>query len=179
MNNLNNYAEYLTVRKDDAKLIIRKLLLVIGTMGSTAVISVVFLRPLIYVIPLVWLGGSILLWSLWKFVKIEYEYTVAGGEVSFDIIYGQRNRRKLISAKVKELSLIAPATGTYRHRIEAQDISKRHYFCSSLDAPNLYFIEYNDPKEGKTLIFFDATKKTMAAFKFYNSANTYIGDLPF
>ena len=68
MNNLNNYAEYLTVRKDDAKLIIRKLLLVIATLGSTAVISVIFLKPLIYVIPLVWLGGSILLWSLCNFV---------------------------------------------------------------------------------------------------------------
>lgn len=179
MNNLNNYAEYLTVRKDDAKLILRKLLLIMGTLGSTMIISIIFLRQLLYFIPLVWLGGGILLWSLWKFVKIEYEYTIAGGEVSFDVIYGQRNRRRLFSAKVSEMALIAPATGTYRHRMEAQDISKRHFYCSSIDAPNVYFMEYNDPKNGKTMIFFDATKKTMAAFKFYNSANTYVGDLSF
>ena len=41
------------------------------------------------------LGILILMWYLSRFVAIEYEYTILGGELSFEVVYGRRQRKNV------------------------------------------------------------------------------------
>lgn len=49
-----------------------------------------------------------LVFFTWRYVSVEYEYTVVSGRVTFCKIYGGRSRKKLLEFMIKDAELIAP-----------------------------------------------------------------------
>lgn len=173
----SNYVEYIVPMKNNSSLLIKKLgifalLVVLSAAGALFILNSPFLPLMVIYLVLVGILG----WFLWQFVSIEFEYCIAMGEIDMDIIYGQRRRRRIASAKIKDMSIIAPYGSEYDREINASDICKRIFAASHIDSPDTYFCIYNDPKNGKTLLIFEATKKTLDIMKFYNSKATVVSD---
>ena len=163
-----NFAEYLVKKKPDAALNLRKFLMVGGVSIAVGVTVALLFKPLIAVIPFVFGGGGVLLWFLWRYVNIEYEYTIISGDITFDTIYGERKRKRSFEAKIRDFELIAPVEEKFLHRLQSPDISVRYDFSSSPKSPDLYFAIYNDSNKGKALIIFDTIPRTLKLLKFYN-----------
>lgn len=173
----SNFVEYIVPMKNNASLLLKKtaiiMLAVVLSVGGAVFILNSPLVP-IMVVYLVLVG--ILTWYLWQFVSIEFEYAIVMGEIEMDIIYGQRRRRRIAAAKIKDMTLIAPYGSEYEREINASDINKRIFAASSLESPDTYFCIYNDEKNGKTILIFEATKKTLNVMKFYNSKATVVSE---
>lgn len=173
----SNFVEYLVPMKNNASLLLKKaaiiLLAVVLSVGGAVFILNSPLVP-IMVVYLVLVG--VLTWYLWQFVSIEFEYSIVMGEIDFDIIYGQRRRRHIASAKIREMTLIAPYGEEYAREINADDVKKRIFAASDINSPDTYFCIYNDEKNGKTVLIFEATRKTLDVMKFYNAKATVMSD---
>ncbi len=173
----NNYVEYLVPMKNNSSLLLKKagillLAVVLSAIGAVLILNSPFLP--IMVIYLVLVG--ILTWYLWQFVSIEFEYSIVMGEMDMDIIYGQRRRKRIANAKIRDMTLIAPYSAEYEHQINSPEIQKRIFAACDINSPDTYFCIYNDEKGTKNLLIFEATQKTLAIMKFYNSKATVVSD---
>ena len=173
----SNYVEYIVSMKNNSSLLLKKLgiialLLILSVVGAVFILNSPFLPIMVIYLVLVGILG----WFLWQFVSIEFEYSIAMGEMDMDIIYGQRRRRRIACAKIKDMSIIAPYGSEYDSQINAPDITNRVFAASHIDSPDTYFCIYNDEKKGKTLLIFEATQKTLGIMKFYNSKATVMSD---
>ena len=116
-------------------------------------------------------------WYLWRFVSIEYEYVIAQGEFEMEAIYGKRQRKKVMVAKIREMEIIAPAEKRYLDQAKRNEPAKTINASISIDDPSTYFCIYNDKSTGKkTMLYFSATKKAVAILKYYNPGATIVSD---
>jgi len=173
----SNYVEYLVPMKNNPSLLMKKAAIILLSLVLSAAGAVVILNsPLLPVMVIYLVLVGILTWYLWQFVSIEFEYSIVMGEMEMDIIYGQRRRKKIASAKIKDMTIIAPYDAAYESQMSSPDINKTIFAASDIKSPDTYFCIYNDEKNGKTLLFFEATRKTLDIMKFYNSSSTVISD---
>ena len=84
-------------------------------------------------------------------VNVEYEYCIAGPELSIDKIVDQKKRKTLCSLNLKN------ADGFYRSRKQLQNVT----VVSAEGEGEAYTIEYTDPKYGRTLIYFTPDERTL------------------
>ena len=103
-------------------------------------------------IGLVW-GG----WYLAGRLNVEYEYTVADGEMQIDKIFNKRSRKMLCGLNLRTAEAFYSSE---KHPDGATVI----VVCSELDR---YTIEYNDPSFGKTALIFTPDERTLEAVKPY------------
>lgn len=84
-------------------------------------------------------------------LNVEYEYCIAGSELSIDKIIDRRKRKTLCTLNLKE------AEGFYRGEKELMDAT----VVSAAGDDDVYTIEYTDRKHGKTLIHFSPDERTL------------------
>jgi len=86
-----------------------------------------------------------------------------------DIVYGQRKRKELMSALVRDMKVIRPYDEQGKQDVAA---CEKVYDCSisqKKPSPDVYYFIFDD--EGvSTGVIFEATNKTMQVMKFYNAA---------
>ena len=64
-----------------------------------------YLAPLIALTPLlIW----ILVFVTWRFVAVDYEYSITSGVLTFARIYGNRSRHTVLEIELRQASRIAP-----------------------------------------------------------------------
>ncbi|MBQ8004972.1 MAG: hypothetical protein IJ303_01505 [Clostridia bacterium] len=121
----------------------------------------------------------ITLWMLvfftWRYVKVEYEYSMVSGEVTFSNIYGGRSRKQTISFRIKDCRLIAPLA-THEHKIKDYAPEKIFSAVSSSKAADVYFAVF-EKDEKLYAVYFEATAKALKIFKYYNSTSTVISNV--
>ena len=172
----SNFVEYLVPMKNNSSLLMKKLGIV-ALLIALSLVGAMFILSFVPMLMVVYLGlVGILGWYLWQFVSIEFEYSIAMGEIDMDIIYGQRRRKRIANAKIRDMLLIAPYGSEYDRDINSPDIAKRIFAASDINSPDTYFCIYNDEKNGKTLLIFEATKKTLGVMKYYNPSATVMSD---
>ena len=162
---------------------------VVAQKGSKATLKKVFLSVfyVLYVIGALLLGAfaklilpllafiPLSLWMIvfftWRYAKLEYEYSIVSGELTLSNVYGGRSRRKVVSFRIKDCSLIAPLNDQYADRADAYGAEKVFVALSDTDSPSAYFATFAlDGK--KCIIYFEATSHALKMFKYYNSAAT-------
>ena len=127
-------------------------------------------RMFIFFVP-VWLGTICLPFYKFfsRYVNIEYSYCVIRGEFQMDIVYGQRKRKEVMSALVRDMKVIRPYDEQGKQDVAA---CEKVYDCSisqKKPSPDVYYFIFDD--EGvSTGVIFEATNKTMQVMKFYNAA---------
>lgn len=173
MNEFSTY-EYVVAEKKGKKLAMKKFALIVGY-AVFVVAWFVFgfatnLFPLLALIPItLW----ILVWFTWKYVNIEYEYSMTSGVATFSRIYGGRKRKQLIEFKLKDCTAIEPLDGADA-KIEAFAPEDAVVALSAADTPDAY-VALVTPEGGKrTAIYFEATEKALKICRFYNSASTVV-----
>ncbi len=160
--------EHLVPLKQSASIGMKKIAIVLGAavigLGSFA-LSISVFRPLMSLLPFLYLVGGLLVWYVWRFVSPEYEYTLLGSEMDVDVIYGQRTRKHLCTLDLKQASKIAPYDAAHQALTRTPDIRRTIFAAAALNSEDTYFILFNDPAHKKTLLFVDAPQKMLDAFR--------------
>ena len=147
---------------------------------AVAVIIGVALPGMVPLFALVPVTLWIIVYFTWRYVSVEYEYSIISGELTFSKIYGGRSRREVMKMRVRDASLIAPLDGdVYSAKATAYQPEKEFSAVSSMTAPDIYFMlfELEDEKTGKknrAIFYFEATAGALKACRFYNQAATVV-----
>ena len=136
-----------------------------------------FIAPLLAFIPLsLW----VIVFITWRYVNVDYEYSVTSGILTFTKVYGNRQRRKIFEMALRDAVRIAPlgdeaeyARGTTYHP------EREFSGVSSMRAPDIYFMlfELSDKKQGekrRAIFYFEATAKMLSICRFYNPSGTVL-----
>lgn len=133
--------------------------------------------PLLCFIPLsLWM----IVFLTWRFVSVEYEYSVVSGTLTFSKIFGGRSRRKVFEMTIRDAVLIAPLSDeSAAARGKAYAPEREFMGASSLSAPDVYFMlfELNDKKNGekrRAIYYFQATQKMLSICHYYNPSATVL-----
>ncbi len=167
----HNYMEHLVQRRPSAKTVIQKALIL-----SAVIIANIFLIifitakvPALMIFP--WFLSGLFVWWIFRFFNVEYEYVTAGGEVDFDIIYGQRQRKRMLTVKISDMEIIAPLEGKYTELKNNPAIQKVFNALISPDAPDASYAIFHHPQHGKSILFFDVPNKAKTILRYYNPSN--------
>lgn len=186
MNEFNMY-EYTVAQKNEGKWRVRRILLILGYIVFVAALLIIGLRtrllaPLLALTPLaVWM----IVFCTWRYVNVEYEYTVISGVFKLTHVFGGRSRKKILEIPIKDMTLIAPYNHEKPETIEkAENAIKRfapekeYVAISSPESPDIYYaLCANKDTEEKFIIWFEATDKALKIFKFYNAPATVMSDV--
>ena len=175
---LPNYVEYLVPLEEPKQVLPKKLGII--ALGCVLIIA---LFCLILFSGLQFLGGLILflifgiaavMWYLWRFVSIEFEYTILQGEMSFDIIYGRRSRKPFYSTPIRNMEKISsPASPSHASDLAAAD--KTVFAACRMDNPNTRYAVVREENASRTLLYFEITEKAEKSLRFYNSKAFFAG----
>ena len=97
------YTEQLSKKQTSTKDLVTK-----AVLAAFAIVSVltVFIFPVGLLIPIVVIA---LVWFLMTRLDVEYEYLYINGDLDIDKIMHKSKRKRLFSANVKEVEILAPA----------------------------------------------------------------------
>ncbi len=141
--------------------------------------SLMIIVPLLALIPVtLW----ILIFFTWRYVSVEYEYSIVSGELTFSKIYGGRSRRAVLTLPLRDAVRIAPLDGGEESaRATAYRPELSFSAISSLQAPDVYFILFeHGGRDGKkkssrrAILYFEATAKCLQICRFYNASATVL-----
>ena len=122
--------------------------------------------PLLAFIPITtW----ILVWLTWKYVQVEYEYSVFSGVITVSRIYGGKKRKQLVSVRIKELSAVVPYTDEHIHKVNNFEAQKTVMAASCSDAPSAYIALWTD-SDTRMLLCFEPDEKILKLIKYYNAS---------
>ncbi|MBQ9802904.1 MAG: hypothetical protein IJW51_07550 [Clostridia bacterium] len=181
MNEFATY-EFAVSQRKEGKWVLARILLV--AFYITYVLAILFIgmkysviAPLLAFIPLsLW----VIVFITWRYVNVDYEYSVTSGMLSFTKIYGNRQRKKIFEMSVKDAVRIAPlGEESEDARATAYTPEREFVGVSSMKAPDIYFMlfELNDSKnreKRRAIFYFEATAKMLSICRFYNPSGTVL-----
>lgn len=173
---LPNYVEHLVPLEEPSKVLPKKLAVI-----GLGVFLVVALLVLTLFSDLQFLGGVILflifgiaflMWYLWRFVSVEFEYTILQGDISFDAIYGRRTRKTVYSAHIRNMEKVASPSSP-AHAKDQKAADKTVFAASKLSNPNTRYALIREENGTCTLLYFEITEKAEKSLRFYNAKAFY------
>ena len=107
--------------------------------------------------------------ATFRYVDIEYEYTVVAGDISVFYIFGRKSRKEwLPPTSISGMSYIAPYRDEYKAEADKTDIVHRYEAVATKNHPDNYYAIFNNAKGEKCLLMFQATNKVLKLFAFHN-----------
>ena len=167
---VNSY-DYTVDKKKEGSYRLKRTLMI----GAYALYCLVFLVAIIWtrIIPLgalIPLTLYIIYLCTWRFVSIEYKYTVESGLLMLYTVYGSKNKKKMAQIRIKDAKLIVPIHG---YETEIAEFAPKNMYDgrSSKDSTDGYAILYY---EGDTpaVIYIDAPEQSVKVLHYYNPDNT-------
>lgn len=183
MSELFTTYEFVVAQKAEGRFLRRRILFILMyalyvaaflTVGIITRIGI----PLVALVPVTtW----ILIFFTWRYVQVEYEYSMTSGILVFTEIYGGRSRKKMMEVHIKDaiaiLPLSDPATEEQVNRFAPEIV---YSGIPSTKAEDTYVMLFEDRKEagkdkGKHVAFtFVATTQALKVMKYYNSFATKV-----
>ncbi len=166
-----NLYEYVTSPKKQPIFRLKRVLMVLGyIVYDVALLIVGFTtRLLVPMMALVPLSTWILVWLTWRYVAVEYEYSLAGGFMTLNKIYGGRSRKKVADIRIKDMTLIAPFDGDYIKEAERYAPERTIDFTSDLQKPEVYIALYETEDKRRGILYFEVTDQALRILRYYNS----------
>ena len=171
MENFEAY-EYVIVPKSRTARTVKKLLFIslyVVFVLAWLLFGVVSNMPaLLALIPLTtWM----LVYATWKYVNVEYEYSVSASLITFSKIYGSRSRTYLGELDVRQVEELLPLSHPLtERRLDGFDPEAADDFTSSHESETAYVAIYVDEDGVKCAVYLEILKPLMDTFKLYNSA---------
>ncbi|MBR4296404.1 MAG: hypothetical protein IKT56_06190 [Clostridia bacterium] len=131
-----------------------------------------FVTKLFPVMALIPLTLWILVFITWRYVKVEYEYSIISGLFTLSNVYGNRSRKKVVEFKIKDCCLIAPLKDS-EEKIASYAPEKVYSGRSSVSSRDTY-VALVDIDGKKTAVYFEATEKALKICQFYNASATTV-----
>ena len=183
MSELFTTYEFVVAQKAEGRFLRRRILFVlmymlyVATFLGIGIITRIGI-PLVALVPVTtW----ILIFFTWRYVQVEYEYSMTSGILVFTEIYGGRSRKKMMEVHIKDAAAILPISDP-RTEVEVERFAPEIVYSAipSTHAEDTYVMLFEDRNEqvkgkGKHKAFtFVATTQALKIMKYYNSFATQV-----
>ena len=138
------YTEQLVKKKPDMKDMMTKAILIAVTIVS---ILAVLYYPIIILVPVLLIGLDIFMFHR---LKVEYEYLYVNGDLDIDKIMNKAKRKRMFSANVNDLEILAPADSI---EVRQYQKAKTYNYSSGSGQAALYALVVSERGEQKKIIF--------------------------
>lgn len=169
-----NSCEYIIKQKNEGLALFKKIGLALSYASAAALLSLLDLafapeelKLLLLVIILLTIGLAAFI--TWRFVCIEYEVIISGGEITITTIYGKSVGKTILSKPINSFSEIGEYDEKAYDEISKLSIQKDHVCISSLSAPLIYYALFDEENE-RRILYFDVNEKAIALLKKNNSS---------
>ena len=173
MNEFSTY-EYVVERKNKGSNKLKPVLFILGYVVLAIGLLLFAVKsklgaPLVALAPLaLWIA----VFLTWRYTKIEYEYSITSGILTFSEIYGGRSRKVITEFKLKDCLAIAPLSELGKR--DAEETHIKYSALSDLNSPSAYFASFDDEKGRRCVFLFEATEKALKICRFYNPSHTKV-----
>lgn len=161
-----NYTEYLVKKKADSKIIIHRIAIILVGLILFGVLSFLMFGPVkipqIGAVALLLIGYVCKV--LWSYTKIEYEYLIVSGEMTMDVIYAGKKRRKIAEFKVPTAEAILPYADA------KLDGVKTVFAATAPDDEDVYCAIYKNDNSDREALVFNADERALKMLHYYNKA---------
>lgn len=135
---------------------------------------------MIYIGLFIFMVGIYIVWYVITSQKVDFEYSVAGGELDIAKVISLRKRKKICSIKINEIDKLGKGEET----VDNMRFSKSYIACADIDkTDDNYYAVFNSPAYGRCLLIFNPNDDILKVMKghlkkdiilklFYNR-NTY------
>lgn len=166
-----NYVEHSVVQASTKNTKLKRLAIIAGTTAVFLLLSFIiikFAKATIIALPMAMVLIVYVAFMFWRYTKVEYEYTIVGGELKMFMVYGGRRRKPLINLRLSTADAIVDYKGTTP--MEAVGAETEHRCVSTMQASDIVCIVYKDDNGKKAAVYIEAIKKTKSVLKFYNAS---------
>ena len=171
MDNFETY-EYVIVPKNAPKKTLKKILFI-----SLYVVFVLawFIfgvnSPFPALLALIPITLWMLVFATWRYVNVEYEYSVTSGIITFSKIYGGRSRSLVGELDIRQVCELLPLSDPFtERRLDGFDPEAGDNFLSSRESETAYAAIFTDEDGVKCVVYLEVLPVLMKSFKIYNSA---------
>lgn len=176
-NEMANFAEYTVEKKVEGSyrwkrigmwlsyfLVPAILMIIMFALGLGAIALIVFI-PLYFP----FLLPKIIYPATFRYVDIEYEYTIISGDLTISYIFGRRSRKEwLAPTSISSMQRIAPYRNEYKAEADSDDIVNRYEAVATKNHPDNYYALFDNEKGEKCMVMFQATTKVIKLLAFHN-----------
>lgn len=164
--------EYVISARKKPILRMRRALLLTGYVLYVVVLLIIgfatrILAPILALVPL---STWILVWLTWRYVSVDYEYSMTSGVMTLSKIYGGRSRKKVAEITIRDMTAIMPFEGEYIAVAERYAPERAIDFTVDLQRPNVYCALYETADKRRGILYFEATDKALRVLYYYNRA---------
>ena len=150
MSELFTTYEFVVAQKAEGRFLRRRILFVlmymlyVATFLGIGIITRIGI-PLVALVPVTtW----ILIFFTWRYVQVEYEYSMTSGILVFTEIYGGRSRKKMMEVHIKDAAAILPMSDP-RTEVEVERFAPEIVYSAipSTHAEDTYVMLFEDRNE--------------------------------
>ena len=171
---MENSYEYIVKQKAEGKVLFKRIAVILSYFAFAAVLSLFtfgfapeeLYMPIFMIIAAL---TAFLIFITWRFVCVEYEIVISGGDLMITTIYGKGFSKRLLNRPVSSFSEIGEYDDRAFEEISKISLQKNYICISSLSAPCVYYALFEDEKE-QCILYFDAPERAVELLKKNNSA---------
>lgn len=148
------YTEQMVEKQQDRKDLLIKAVLVSATIVS---VLIVMMYPAGLILPVIMVALDVFMFQR---LKVEYEYLFLNGELDIDKIMNKARRKKLFSANVADMEMLAPADAVELRRYQN---ARTYNFSSGTGQAKLYALIISG-KDGIRKVIFEPNDTIVEGF---------------
>ena len=169
----DNSYEYIVKQKAEGGALTKKLgMIALYLVCGIVLLSVsMLLPPPDLRLPLLLISAAmeaLLIFISWRYVCVEYEIIISGGDILITTLYGKGSRKTLINLAINSFSEIGEYDDEAYEEISKLSLQKNYLCISSLSAPCVYYAIFEEDKD-RCILYFDADDRAAELLKKYNS----------
>lgn len=171
---MDNTYEYIIKQKAEGSALVKRILMILAYL-ALAFILILFtigFAPVELYVPIIMLSlafTAFIAFVTWRFVCVEFEVVIGGGDIIITTIYGRGFSKKLLNRQIGGFSEIGEYNDKAYEEISKISLQKNYLCLSSLSAPDVYYALFEDEKD-QCILYFDAPEKAVELLKKNNSA---------
>ncbi len=169
-----NSCEYIIKQKNEGKALAKKLGMIASYVALALLLSALNLTfaptelRLIFFI-FIAIAVALTVFITWRFVCVEYEVVIGGGELTVTVIYGKSVSKRLLCRSLSSFSEIGEYDDRAFEEISKLSMQKNYVCISSLSAPLVYYGIFEEENE-RHIIYFDVTERAAELLKKQNAS---------
>ncbi len=162
-------------KRVEGKYKLQRILYIIGSVIASVILCAmcIAVKFLVYFTPVMFMLCIIVFKYLFIYFQIEYRYTIERGVFTMEKVFGARKCKKYYQVNINEVDRISPFTNV---TVSEGDTVFPSCISTKDPTPDLYAMIVNDG-EKKTVLYFEATKKTLKIMKYHNKSTEVVDTL--
>ena len=111
-----------------------------------------------------------LVFCTWKYVSIEYTYSLVSGNMTFYEVYGGKKKKVILEKRVKQFLEVRPLGDDEKAELSKRTFAKTYSFVRSQnEESDKYYAIFKEDDGSESIVYFEAIRQTLKILKYYNS----------